>query len=911
MLSDELIQAREKLLNDLKHVPHMKSKEKATKCLALREIYFRDEDMSSALWANFELRKALNNELCNKDLTPAERKKMLNKYWQTFLFAAPYDFHSYLLYMEKDRPLEKQFYRPRMKVLRPIVQDLQDLADDKLDIYGLSLPPGCGKAQPLYSKVLTPTGFSTMGDMHVGSRIISGTGKECNVIGVFPQGVKDVYRVVFNDGTSTECCKEHIWHVQTRDDRRKSRYGENGRYRDIQLQDMMKNIRIENGKRLNYSIDYVKPIEFANKKLSLHPYIMGVLLGDGSLSSGNLSITSADAEIIEKVKKLLPVGDTITHKCRLAYRIKKIADKRDSRGFMTKTKTQQVLESYGLIGSKSENKSIPHDYMTASVDDRWELLRGLLDTDGYSGGTYVEYTTVSKCLCDDVVSLVRSLGGRATISTKTGTYRKNGKVIKCKLVYRIAIIFNSSATPFYLTRKNSSLHFKRRVFKKFVDHVEYVGKEKCQCIMVDDPSQLYITDDYIITHNTTLGIFYMTWLMGRSPDMPSLASAYADKLTRSFYDGAMSFINDPEYKFAEIFPDSPLVTTNAKDETLDLARQHRFKTLTCRSIDGGLTGATRCESLLYADDMVSGSEEALNRDRMDTLWTKFCNDLMSRMKEHCKMLVIGTRWSVWDPLGRLERQYEDSPRAKFVRIPAFDINGESNFEYKYGVGFSTEHFKMLKDSMDDISWRAIYQQEPIEREGVLYHEDELMYFNGELPEGRPDAIIAVCDSKNEGKDYVSSPCGYVYGDLVYIPHWIFNNGLSGITKPMVAKQCVDHKVARLDIEMNNGGGYYASDVNTQIHELGGHTSMRTFFTSTNKIAKIVTESDFVKKHFVFLDLEHRNREYKEAMHNVFTFTITGKSKHDDSVDSLAMLSQLVKDLSGLDVTILDRRRLPL
>lgn len=412
------------------------------------------------------------------------------------------------------------------------------------------------------------------------------------------------------------------------------------------------------------------------------------------------------------------------------------------------------------------------------------------------------------------------------------------------------------------------------------------------------------------TGKSTLGIFYMSWLMGRNPDMPSLASGYADKLCRSFYDGVLSFITDPEYKYSEIFPNSPLSVTNAKDETIDLVKPHRFKSLTCRSIDGGLTGATRCESLLYADDMCSGSEESMNRDRMDTLWTKFTNDLMSRMKEGCKMLIIGTRWTIWDCLGRLERQYENNPKAKFVRIEAFDIDGNSNFGYKYGVGFSTEHFNAIKDVTDDVSWRAIYMQEPIEREGVLYHEDDLHYWDGKLPEGRPDAIVAVCDSKGQGRDYVSAPCAYVYGESVYLKRVVFNNGLPDITKPMVAKMCFDEKVSRIDIEMNNGGEYYASDVGKQIDSLGGYTSVRTFFTSTNKIAKIVTESDFVKKHFWFLNKELQDREYKEFMRNVFGFTITGKSKHDDAPDSLAMLSQLVKDLTGMSVTIIDRRKLP-
>lgn len=909
MLRKELEQEKAKITRYILAHPHIDNKKMADLALGLRLFCDESKDFEKGKWANYQARRAIWRELKGGDLSKSEIKKLSQRYWKTFLYAARLgDFHSYLLYMEKNRDPEKQFYRPRMQVLRPIVRDLQDLSEHKLKIYGLSMPPGTGKAQPLYSKVLTPYGFQTMGDMHIGSRIISGSGKECNVIGVFPQGIKDVYRVVFNDGTSTECCKEHIWHVQTRDDRRKSRFGKNGRYRDIQLQDMMKNIHIENGHRLNYSVDYVVPVDFIGKKLPLHPYIMGVLLGDGSLSSGNLSFTSADPEIIEKVRKLLPIGDTITHKCRMVYRIRKTADRRDGRGFMAKTKTQQVLEHYGLIGSKSDNKSVPHDYMVASVEDRWELLRGLLDTDGYASKHAIEYTTVSSTLCNDVVNLVRSLGGRATMATKRGSYRKNGVKKECQLVYRIAIIFNNSVRPFSLSRKANALDIRRGVIKKFIDHVEYVGKRECQCIMVDDPSQLYITDNYIITHNTTLGIFFMTMLMGLYPDKPSLASAYADKLTRSFFDGAYSFV-DPrgDYTYNEIFPDSPISATNAKDETIDIARLHRFKTLTCRSIDGGLTGATRCESLLYADDMVSGSEEALNRDRMDSLWVKFTNDLMSRPKENCPILVIGTRWSIWDPLGRLELKYEGSPKAKFVKIPALDTRGKSNFDYKYGVGFSTSHFNMIRESMDDVSWRSIYQQEPVEREGMLYHEDDLMTYNGTLPpDRRPDAYLAVCDSKGQGRDYVSAPCGLLYGDLVYIVDWVFNNGLPDVTKPLVANMCIRQHVSRMDVEMNNGGDFYGNELSELIEKGGGHTSIRKFFTSTNKISKIVTESDYVKKHFVFLDKEHQGREYQDAMRNTLGFTVTGKVKHDDAPDSLSMMSELVKGLSGSVVKVIQR-----
>lgn len=404
---------------------------------------------------------------------------------------------------------------------------------------------------------------------------------------------------------------------------------------------------------------------------------------------------------------------------------------------------------------------------------------------------------------------------------------------------------------------------------------------------------------------TTLVIFYLTWVMGKNPLMPNLYSGYADKLCRGTFDGILSIMKDPEYCYNEIFPDSPISTTNAKDESIDLVKPQRFKTFTARSLDAGLTGATRCENILVLDDAVSGIEEAMNLDRLDSLWMKVTNDLFSRAKESCRYLLIGTRWSCHDVLGRMEERYADDPQSKFIRIPALDINGNSNFEYKHDVGFSRAYFENMRDNMDDVSWRAIYQQEPIEREGLLYQKDELHRFF-ELPKTKPDAIVAVCDSKNQGKDYVCALCGYLYGDSVFIPDLVFNNGLPEVTKPLVAKLCVDNKVSRMDVESNNGGEYYAQSVDEQIHKLGGFTSIRTFFTSTNKITKIITESDYVKKHFVFLDESKQDPEYKKFMRNFLGFTVNGKVKHDDSVDAAAMMSELVKGLTGAQIHVIER-----
>ena len=246
-----------------------------------------------------------------------------------------------------------------------------------------------------------------------------------------------------------------------------------------------------------------------------------------------------------------------------------------------------------------------------------------------------------------------------------------------------------------------------KIIKPIVDALQEIEDDKLDILAISQPPG---------TGKSTLGIFFLSWQMGKYPNMPNLASAHSDKLTRSFYDGVNSVIKDPEYLWHDVFPSVNVAGVNSKDETIDLDKPKRFKTLTCRSIDGSLTGATRCERILYADDLVSGIEEALSIDRMDNLWSKYTNDLKSRKKLGCKEIHIATRWSVHDPIGRLENLYENEPRAKFLAFPALDENDESNFDYEYGVGFNTKYFIDMRESLDEVSWRCIFQNEPVERE---------------------------------------------------------------------------------------------------------------------------------------------------------------------------------------------------
>ncbi len=394
---------------------------------------------------------------------------------------------------------------------------------------------------------------------------------------------------------------------------------------------------------------------------------------------------------------------------------------------------------------------------------------------------------------------------------------------------------------------------------------------------------------------TSLGIFFLTWIMGKYPLQPNLASAHSGILTRSFFDGALSTITDPEYLWSDVFPGTEIVGTNSKEETIDLGKKKRFKTLTCRSIDGSLTGATRCERYLYADDLVSGIEEALSKDRLDNLWNKYTNDLKSRKKLGCKEIHIATRWSVHDVIGRLEKQYEGDPRARFLAFPALDDNDESNFNYKYGVGFDTKYFKDMEDSLDDVSWKCLFMNEPIEREGLLFPEDELNYYNGVLPEGGLVRKYSACDVAWGGGDSLSMPIGYEYEDgSVFIPDVVFNKGDKEVTRPIVVGKLKIHLPHQNMVEANNGGDEYCDKVDEMLRKEGINLNMthRKAPSNQSKLSRIIQASPDIKK-FIFLDKKHRSKEYNAFMKELTSFMQTGKNKHDDAPDSLALLSTLI------------------
>lgn len=409
------------------------------------------------------------------------------------------------------------------------------------------------------------------------------------------------------------------------------------------------------------------------------------------------------------------------------------------------------------------------------------------------------------------------------------------------------------------------------------------------------------------TGKSTLEIFLHSMMIGAFPDSCSLASGHSGTLTNSIYDGVNSILSDPDYLWHDVYPAAGTIITNAKEQTIDLGKKHRFSSLTCRAIGASLTGATRCEKLLTADDLVSGIEEALSIERLDKLWTAYTNDLKSRKKLNCKELHLATRWSVHDPIGRLQTMYADSPKAQFLVMPAVDEDGESNFNYRYGVGFDKAYFEDMKNNLDDCSWRALFMNQPIEREGLLYNEDELRrYF--ELPSDSPDAVISVCDTKDKGADYCVMPIAYQYGNDFYIEEIICDNSNPEIVETRLVEVLLRHKVKLSRFESNSAGGKIAEKVQKEVKSRGGITRITTKYSTANKATRIIVDSPFVKEHFLFKDnsVIKNNKEYKRAIGMLCSYTMAGRNAHDDVPDAFSMLSDFIQSFETQTVRVIQR-----
>lgn len=406
---------------------------------------------------------------------------------------------------------------------------------------------------------------------------------------------------------------------------------------------------------------------------------------------------------------------------------------------------------------------------------------------------------------------------------------------------------------------------------------------------------------------TELALFYLSWIGGKHPDMQMLESSHNVAFLRGCYDELLRICDpDGEYLYADVFPNSPVVETNAKDLRIDLQTPKRFQTFQLTSVGAGNAGKVRATKLLYCDDLVDGIETAVNPVQLDKLWNLYATDLRQRKQgDVCKELHIATRWSVNDVIGRLEMMYGTDPRAKFINVPALNGLGQSNFDYPYGLGFSTEMYKAQKEAMSELDWNAIYMGIPVERDALLFPREELQRFM-ELPTDEPDAVFAVCDTKDKGDDYFCMPIVYQYGERFFLADVVYDNRLPDVVIPRMARKLVEHGVKQCRFESNSAGGRIALEVDRLVKENGGFTNITTKYTTANKQTKILVNADFAKNYILYKDDSACDREYLAFLNGLCSYTHVGKNLHDDAPDAMAMFADYIQ--SGVGNRIEIRKR---
>lgn len=817
----------------------------------------------------------------------------LDVYNRTLRFDAPVDFDCFMRCIEHNRPMNEQFWIPRRKKLMPVCKALQDMEDGKLDELFLSCPPRVGKALADNTPVLTRYGWKNHGDLAVGDEVIGLDGKFKKVIAVHPKCELDV-NVEFTNGESVVCHENHEWRIFDRACRKTS---------DYETKRMMRAkpdccTPGKRGHRYRFQLPAKSHIVGEEKELPLDPYTLGVWLGDGVGKSPTICNAPADKAIIDRV---------IENGNKLRWHTTHKTTGVDYYGFGFRDK----LQHYGMCHSRKVTpKYIPSDYLTASIHQRLNLLAGLLDTDG----TYTPkekrycFATCDTKLRDTFIQLVSTFGWRVSVAVHKPTTSSSG-VIGRKETYYIAFSPDMEI-PCALGRKQNKEFGMRRAIA--VKRISRVAPVSGNCITVEGDGVYLVGNTMIPTHNSTLMLMFFLWVMGRDSERSNLYCSYTDSVVGVLYNGILEVLSDPvTYAYADAFPGKKIASTDAKDKLINIDRKKRYASFTGRSLYGTLNGACDCNGYLVGDDLISGIEEAMSKDRLAAAWAKVDNNMLPRAKESAKILWIGTRWSLVDPQGKRldllenDEKYKDR-RVMVLNTPALDDNDESNFDYDFGVGFSTDYYQQRRASFernsDLASWLAQYQGEPIERDGAVFSPYQMRYYNGVLPDDTPDRVFMAVDPAWGGGDFVAAPVCVQFGDDIYVADVIFDNGDKAVTQPLIIQAVKKYGVAAIKVEGTKMTASYGEDIDKALRNENIRVNMQintSHFTGNGKRQRIFDKAPEIRERMVFLSDGKRSKPYQQFMNVVFSFTVTGKqAKHDDACDSLAMAIDFAFKLSN-------------
>ena len=549
----------------------------------------------------------------------------------------------------------------------------------------------------------------------------------------------------------------------------------------------------------------------------------------------------------------------------------------------------------------TRERIIEYESLYEKVKDRTTLA--YLDLLNSMRVEYEELGEEEKCMdiCNEIVKLILTKDFKrnnidimllATYDTRArlGDFRS----------YCIALEWNRPIEKqFFLPRKRILEHH------GLIQAMQDMADDKLDFLFISLPPRI---------GKSTLGIFFLTFMAGRFPERSILGNGHSNSLTQAFYNEVLNIMTSDEYRFGEIFNTCSIVNKSSEYSFLDLNRPKRFHTIMFRSIDGGTTGLAEASNILYCDDLIKDVEQANNPDRLEKIFYTYTSTIQDRKVQRlckdgvyrpCPEIHIATRWSTGDVIGRLIDIYGEinSDRIRIINIPCYDENGDSNFKYDYGKGFDKEYYEQLQRSEDPVIFGAKYLGEPIERDGLVFTEDTLTYYN-ELPDEEPDRIISYADVSHGGDDYFSLPVGYVYGNEVYIEDIWFENKFGGddYSRPKVCDTVKRNGVQRLGIEKNNGGDFFCTLIEQDLRKLDYRCHITTHNAPTNRskrdrilacqneIKGIATEDNSYRVYFKSREARKNNPQYCAAMRQLFKWNQNANmqnKQHDDFPDSLA------------------------
>lgn len=445
-------------------------------------------------------------------------------------------------------------------------------------------------------------------------------------------------------------------------------------------------------------------------------------------------------------------------------------------------------------------------------------------------------------------------------------------------------------------RKERFYEPRRKTLIRVVDKLQDLEDDKLDELFVHQPPR---------TGKTQIMTFGTAWHCAKNTHTSNLYCTYKEDAGGAFRDGTIEVWTDPIYRHRDVFPLARVVDTDARENTVDLERKKKYKSLSCKGLTSGLNGLYDASGWMVIDDILEGIQDVLSSEVLHRKQIIFDNNLMTRKKEKCKVIYNGTIWSLHDIyMNRLDFLQNNPAAAKIrwdvLKLPALNENDESNFDYEYGVGFSSEYYqtKRAKYEEDDdmASWYAQFQQEPIERDGAVFSPDKMNFYNGVLPKEEPVRICAACDVALGGLDFLACAVAYIYENgSVYIHDVVFDNSEKDITQPQVVEAIVNNNVGSAFFESNAGGEGYKDDIERKLKEKGIRINMTSKYAPINKRKeqRIWDKAPSIRSYY-FRDVGSRSPEYRKFMTNLYSFTMNGSNKHDDAPDCLATLAMFIE-----------------